>query len=154
MTRNEFINEVCSWEDLVDFCYDYGCDVCDGIHDLEDRNDLLNERLQEKAGEVDCWQDLLEWLGNIPTGYDYYYEEGYYEFVPVDDDDFDDCKDEALEWADDRDIWDEEETEEDEESPATADNDENINDDFAAEDEPISIGELMIACNSQMQQIN
>lgn len=154
MTRDEFINDIQSWEELINFCDNNDCDICDDIYDESGRDDLLNERLQEKAGEVARWQELWEWLDNIPEDSDYYREAGYYDFEPVDNDDFDSYKEEVLEWADDNDIWDEEEeAEEDEEDPVTSDGDEDADDGFTAEAEPISIGELMTVCNSQIQKI-
>lgn len=154
MTRNEFIEEICSWDDLINFCYDNGCDHCDDVFDEEARDELLNERLQDKAKRVDCWQDLLDWLKDISTGFDCYREADYFDFPPLDEDDFNDYKDDVLDWADDNDIWDEEEeADEDEEPPIASNNDEDTDDDFFAGEEPISIGELMSACNSQIQQI-
>lgn len=70
----------------------------------------------------------------------------YGEWSGLGDYEFNEYKDDVLEWADDQDIW-----EDDEEEPLPED-DEDEDDDFVA-DEPISIGELMGVCNSQLQQI-
>lgn len=146
MTRQEFIDDVVGWPDLISFCCDYGYDYIDDIYSEDARDDYINEHLVEMARNADDWSSLYDELSEIPTGYDYYRLTDYGEWEGLGNHgDFDDFKNDVLEWADDEDIW-----EEDEEEPIDDDDDD---DDFVVEDEPISIGELIGACSSQLQQI-
>ena len=146
MTRQQFIDEVNDWWELIDFCNDEGCSYCDDVYSEESRDDYINEQLVDMARNADSWSELLDTLNDITTGYDYYRRDDYGEWSGLGDYEFNEYKDDVLEWADDQEIW-----EDDEEEPLPED-DEDEDDDFVA-DEPISIGELMGVCNSQLQQI-
>lgn len=112
MTRQEFIENVTSWWDLIDFCRDEGSSICDSIYDEEGRDDFVNDRLSDWTREY-SWQEVLGFLDQIPTGYDYYrYDDYYDEWEGLDNDDFYAYKDDVLEWADDHNIWDEEDEDE------------------------------------------
>lgn len=147
MTREEFLNEICSWGDLVNFCYDNGCSLCDDIYDEEGRDDILNEELVSLAENADDWRELLDILENIPTDFEYYTREYNCDFSSLDDEDFESRKRDVLAWADSDGIWDDEEEDEDEYEYENEDND------FVIGEDPISIEQLMTACNDQVQQI-
>lgn len=146
MTRQQFIDEVNYWWELIDFCNDNECSYCDDVYSEESRDDYINEELVDMARNADSWSSLLDILKDITTGYDYYRRTDYGDWEGLGDYEFSDYKDDVLEWADDQEIW-----EDDEEEPLPED-DEDEDDDFVA-DEPISIGELMGVCNSQLRQI-
>lgn len=145
MTRQQFINEVNYWWELIDFCNDNGCSYCDDVYSEESRDDYINEELVDLARNADSWSSLLDTLNDITIGYDYYRRTDYNDWEGLSDYEFSDYKDDVLQWADDEGIWDD-----DEEEPLPDDDEED--DDFVA-DEPISIGELMGVCSSQLQQI-
>lgn len=145
MTRAEFIEDINSFYDLIDFCRDYECSYCDDIYDEDARDEAINEELMDWARDND-WQQLYILLDNIPTGYEYYhYTDG--EWYGLDDGDIDDWKDDVLEWGDDNEIW-----EDDEEEPPE-DDFQDEDDGLEVEPEPISIGELFGVCNSQLHRI-
>lgn len=146
MTRQQFIDEVNDWWELIDFCNDEGCSYCDDVYSEESRDDYINEKLVDMARNADSWSELLDILNDIATGFDYYSRDDYGEWYGLGDYEFNEYRDNVLEWGDDNDIWEEEE----EDEPLLDDDDED--DDFVA-DEPMSIGELMGACSSQLQQI-
>ena len=146
MTRQQFIDDVKYWWELIDFCNDNGCSYCDDVYSEEIRDEYINECLVDMARSAESWSTLLDILSNITIGYDYYRRTDYGDWEGLDDCNFSEYKDSVLEWGDDYDIW-----EEDEEEPLPED-DEDEDDDFVA-DEPISIGELMGVCSSQLQQI-
>lgn len=148
MTRAEFLDNVTSWSELIDFCNDHECYVCEDIYDEYDRDSYIDGNLRDMASDAENWQDLLSQLRNITTGYDYYLKDDYGDWVGLDDSDFDEYFHDVLDWADENGVWDDEEP--DEEEPLIVDNDD---DDFVVADEPMSIGELMGVCNSQLQQI-
>ena len=146
MTRQDFIDNVQDFGALIDFCNDEECGICEGIYSDEARDEKLDNELVQTARESYGWRDLLATLQNITTGYDWYsYDDWDGEWVGINDA-FDTYKERVLAWGDENLVW-----EDDEEEPLP-EYDEGEDDDFVA-DEPISIGELMGVCNSQLRQI-
>lgn len=157
MTRTEFIENVQSWYDLIDFCYGEGCNYCDDVYDDERKDDYFNDDLVEMARDADSWQDMLSNLNDIPEGYDYYIRDDYGDWRGASNDDFDEYKDDVLRWADNHDVWDEEEVDEDEDEEIF---DEECSVYEAPEDEDdeeleegCSLGELFTSCTSKLQTI-
>lgn len=110
MTRQDFINDIECWYELIDFCNDNGCYECEDIYDSEQRDDFLNEEI-ENIARNETWREMLETLQGFAdeSGYDYYRKDDYGDFVGLDDDDFDAYKSEVLDWGDRYDIWDDDE---------------------------------------------
>lgn len=148
MTRQEFIDDVTSWDELIDFCNDNGCGYCDDVYSEYSRDEYIDDDLVDMARNADGWSDLLDSLNNIPTGYDFYRRDDYGEWRGLGDYEFSDYKSDVLEWGDDAEIWDEDE-EEDGEEPWYVDDEE-----FTPPDESISIADLMTSCNSKLQKIS
>lgn len=158
MTRQEFIDDICTWSDLISFCYDEDCDICEDIYSEDSRDDYINEHLVEWAQDY-SWEDLYSKLDEIPDGYDYYRLDNYGDFECADDEMFDDYKDEVLEWMDNGGWWEDEEEEEYYEPPVgeealstTSDYDEE--DLIPIEPEDISIKALFSSCSNQLKSIN
>lgn len=134
MTRQEFVDEVCSWSDLIDFCSDNRLDFIDDIYDETGRDDYINENLVDWARES-TWDELYSILERIPTGYEYYrYDYGDWE--GLDDSDFDDLKQEVEEYCDRNGYFDDEEEEEPEETEEPEE-DEEQEEEPEEEEEPI-----------------
>lgn len=110
MTRQDFINDIEFWCELIDFCNDNGCYECEDIYDSEQRDDFLNEEV-ENIARNETWREMLETLQGFAdgSGYDYYIKDNYGDFVGLDDNDFDAYKSEVLDWGDRYDIWDDDE---------------------------------------------
>lgn len=154
MTRNEFIEDVNCWSDLIDFCCDYGCDYCSDVYDDEQKDDYFDEILIEMAENASSWQELRESLNDIPTGYDYYIQDAYGDWSGADGGDFDEHKEDILYWADNCEIWDEEDADEeyeDERSCDVDDTDEDLTDEEFEDGCPL--GELFMSCTSSLQTI-
>ena len=116
MKRQEFIDEVCYWYQLIDFCSDEGCDFCENIYSDEERDDAINEDLYEWVRNM-TWREILDTLQGYDgdSGYDYYLKNDYGEFEGLNNyEDFTSYKDDVLDWGDDNDIWDEDDEDEDE----------------------------------------
>lgn len=112
MTRAEFLNYVTTWNELVDFCQEEDCDVCEDILCEDQRCGQIQDDLREVVCNY-SWEEIRDWLCGIPTGYDYYRCNGVLDYDGVDDQDFEDYKSEVLNWMDVGDYWDEEEEDDD-----------------------------------------
>lgn len=156
MTRQEFIDDVTTWSELLQFCYDEDYDTND-IYTSEQRDDYINDELMDWARN-DSWRDMLDALRALEDndGYDYYRHDDYGDWIGLDDgdDEFDDFKDNVLEWMDENAYWPDDEEDEgeeeydDEEEAPPADDEDSANDDeedFDIEDEDCSVGEMFAA---------
>ena len=118
MKRSEFLNDVDCVGELLSFCWQNNCDVMENVIDDDTRDEYINDSLVDLAREYN-WQDLYRILSDYDdySGYSYYYyDDGYGEYRPLSENDFEEWRDEVLRWADDQgDFWDPEDDEEDEE---------------------------------------
>lgn len=150
MTRSEFIEDITSWGELLEFCSEEDCDVCENIHDDSELDTIMNDYIAEYAREYD-WYALRDYLREIPTGYSFYRENGMFDWDGLDDDDFDDYKDDVLRWADNNDVFEEEdeegETEHNEQPVAEEPEDPPI------EDEDFTFDELFGLCAQTFNSI-
>lgn len=152
MTRQEFIDEVNSFGDLIDFCNDNDCYECENVYYQDSFDDYINDCLSDWARN-DGWRDLRDRLNDIPTGYDWYDIEN---LCGLDDDDFDDYKDDVLSWADDHDVWDEPDDDDE-----VVDDDfeigeaiEDDDDDYEEPEDGCSFEELFAASSSTIQRVS
>lgn len=145
MTRQEFIDNVTSWAELIEFCNDEGLDNCNNVYDDESYNDKIDEELVRRA-EDELWQDVREWLDNLPDGYDYYIIDAYGDWSGVDE--FDLYRDEVIEYMDDCGSWDEDEYDEEEPEEYIDPEDED-----PVEEEGVTLAELFTICSSQVQKL-
>ena len=137
MTRGEFINDIQYWSELIDFCWEINCYICEDIYDSEARDDYIDEDLSYIIDGA-TWRSVLDTLQDYErdSGYDYYYRDECGTFHGLDDDDFENYKNDVLDWADNREVWDEEEEEEDPELYV------NPEDKIPVEAEDVSMDEL------------
>ena len=111
MTRSEFLDNITEWYELKDFCNDFDCDVCEDIYDDDDYDDCVEEDIRDAIADYG-WRDIRDFLGNLPSGYDYYRRNSTLDYDGLGDDDFEDYKEDVLEWGDDYGVWEDEEEEE------------------------------------------
>jgi hypothetical protein len=154
MTRQEFLDDVYDFRELMDFCYDNDCGICDDIYDDESKDEYINEHLSDMADNADDWQSLYRTLDYIPTGYDYYRLDDYDDFNGLDDDDFDDYKNDVLEWMDDNEYWDEDEDDEEEYFPPEEEYSEEEDDEESCEEDMQPVDELFSLCSEQLRVID
>ena len=150
MTRQEFINNITTWWQLISFCSDYDLCACDSVYDDDELDEYINEWLDEHSQDYG-WRDLRDLLYDIPTGYEYYAidsEYGISEIEGLGNYEFSDYKDSALEEMDDGGWWDEDEDEEEPlvYSPPV--------DTTPVAEEPISFDELVSASQAQISVIS
>lgn len=115
MTRQEFLDEITSWEDLLEFCRDYGYESY--TKDIYDSYTIRDEFIDEDIRDVLDYESqytLRDRLDDVDLSGNYYEYRGRLEYYCVDDD-FDCYFDDVL-GACDRDLFfDEEDDEEDDE---------------------------------------
>jgi len=150
MTREEFIRDTDTWYDLKEFCEEHDCDICDDIIDDESRDDEIDNDIEE-AIRNDRWYDIKSYLDDIPTGYSYYRRDGMFDYVGMDDRDFDEYKDDVINWADDQgDIWDDDPDDEEDYDVFEAELERDTMAEDESEPEPeaedFSVGDLMGMC--------
>ena len=113
MKRSEFLEEVTTFWELRDFCHDENISVTDGYID----GDELDQEVEEDVCNRDCcWDTLRDCLNDICYGSDFYYRNGWLDYIGQDDDDFEELKEKVLDIMDDRGDWDDEENDEDDSS--------------------------------------
>lgn len=99
MTRQEFIRNITTWQELIDFCYDYDCSICDNILARPDLAGFVNSDLIDYQGQY-SWTTIRDLLFCITDTADYYCREGFLDYVSVDNN-FEAYKADVLAWCDD-----------------------------------------------------
>ena len=117
MTRREFIDNVCDFDDLMRFCYDEDCDIMEDV--TADLKGALDEEIKEAVDHW-YWYDIRDRLNDIPEGYTWYHRNGLLDWEDIDDS-FDEWKADVMEWASDNDVFEEDDEEETEEYGAPQD---------------------------------
>lgn len=146
MTRQEFIDEVNDWQELIDFCNREGIDYCDDVYDFGSYSSKIEDEIQERLA-WDGWEAIRDWLYDLPCGCEYYVnsDNGWFE---ADNSYFEDTKQDVLNFMDDDDRWDEDE--EEEQTEEFVDNDDE--DSFFFE-EDISLPSLFLSCSDEIRKV-
>ena len=150
MTRSYFLDYVTDWYELIEFCRDYDCDICEDIID----DDTLDEYVDSDISGTDYgWRRLRDFLSDIPADYNYYRCDGTFDYVGLDDGDFEDYKHRVLDWMDADSLWDAEDDDGGEDFPGES---EDVLEESAAspvEEEDFSVSELMRMCSAELVAI-
>ena len=151
MTREEFIENVITFDGLREFCISEDCDIGDCIYDSDARNEALDDEITDLAREYG-WEDLYGILSgwDADSGYDYYIynaDEGTY--YPARDTDFRELKNEVLDWMDANDYWPHPERDEDDVDPfwdeEPQESQDEDDDDISLPDEDCSVADMLSA---------
>lgn len=115
MTRDDFINDVEYFGELISFCDDNDIDICRGIYSSDTRDDFIDDSLLDMARHNN-WRELLNILEDLNSDNDYYYysDEGD-DWEGLNEFDFEDYKRDVLEYGDNNGLWDEPEDEDEDE---------------------------------------
>jgi len=141
MTRSYFVENITTWRELLEFCSDNDLGTCRDIMTEDERDEDVDNSISEYVSQ-NGWRVLLEVLDNIPCGY-YFRKTGDLQYDSLDDDDFENYKDDVLYDADYDEIWDEE-AEEEEETEAETENEEpDPEDSSPLEAESIAIADVI-----------
>lgn len=152
MTREEFIEIVDCFCELISMDQEYGIGVCDELVLGED----LDEAISNDFRYTDYgWVDIRSWLNDIEEGYECYKRTGSFEYEYLTDSDFEDYKDELLRSMIDDGYIDDDEDEDDEEEVYYVLND-GEDDDYAEQEAPeedIAVSDLFTICNSNFRTL-
>jgi len=146
MTRQEFIDSITEWNELIDFCNDY--DIYSYVQDIY-TDDQMAEHIEYNAEDFICengWVCFRDYLNDIREGHYFYKKTGEMEFEYMDDNDLARLKNEILE--NEEEIFDEED---DEEEPEAIAEEETSVDAEPTPDEPIGIDALFSECSAVFQ---
>lgn len=161
MRRQDFIDDITTWSELLSFCYDEDCDICEDIYSEDSRDEDIDTNNLVEWARNNTWQELHDILEEIPTGYDYYCRDDYGDWFGADNDLFEDRKQEVIDWMDDGGYWDEEYEDEEDvyldndyEEDVCPDNDYEEEEDLEpVEPESISFTDLFTSCNNKLEKI-
>ena len=107
MTRQEFLDEINDFSDLLNFCCDHGLYYMEDVTD--DIAACLAEDLRDYAREY-SWTEIRDWLNGIEDGGSWYRRDGSFDYVCIDDD-FEEWKREVMLEADEIGTFEEEDEE-------------------------------------------
>lgn len=147
MFRNYFLDDITDFDDLKDFCDEYNCPVLDDVFDEDDLDERVNADVSRRVDNGGSWWEIRDWLGYIPTGYDWYRLSDYDDYAGLTDSDFEDFKLEVLDWGDEHEIWDEENLVPEE------DDAEEEEEEYIEPSEAFSVSELASLCGLEFQTI-
>lgn len=156
MTRQDFIDNVEHWYELIEFCNDIECDICEAIVSGDNLEENIREDFNDFGSEYP-WTDIRGWLNDIVDGYDYYVRNGSFEYEHLSDADFEVYKQEILDYMDRNGIWDdvdEDTWEEALESTNFGYSMQEDEEDEEFQEEDISVSDLFSACSGVLRSIN
>ena len=152
MTREEF-EEIEDFSELLDFCNNYDCDIYNEIYDDDSYHDFIDEDIRDMVRWY-SWEQIRNYLDELPYGYDYYRrtDDGW---QGIDENsDFDYMKDEVRDWAEEEEIFDEEDEQEDgQENDEPCSEVSECEEEEPEPDEPFTLSELVTVCKSSVQKI-
>ena len=103
------------------------------------------------------WRSIRDFLADIPTGYDYYRCDGSFDYVGLDDSDFEDYKSRVLDWMDEDDLWEPEEGEDEDFDPDydffSPGEEEPEPEEPPVEEEDFTVSDLMCMCSAELVTI-
>lgn len=106
MTRQEFLDDVTTFDDLQSFCIDIEYDLQeDGAYSEEEYNDYIEEDVYDVVRN-NSWRGTRDWLSSLPDGYDFYFRDEWGEWTGRSYREIDDLKESVLEYADENDLFD------------------------------------------------
>ena len=126
------MEEVADWPDLIAAAWELDSRACEDVRDSYDYDSEINDEICNWSGH---WLELYDYLGGLPSSHtgSYYERDECGEWCELNDYDFDERKCEVAEYADNRGLWDEEDSE-----PESI-----LEDSYVASDEPISYEQLL-----------
>lgn len=155
MTRQDFIDNVNTYYDLVDFCQEIDYYV-DGIYSEDERDDLIYEEIIDMVRSC-SWNEIKNYLDDMPEGYDYYYKNEWGEWIGYDYDQIDEFKELVLDYADENDLFDRDDEEDENDTADEEDEPEESEEAQEEDNDPVELGcdmgDFLTSGNSVMEAI-
>lgn len=107
MTRDEFYENCCYWQDLFNICGNYDFDILEDIYDRDQMYDYIDEYLHDYYCDHG-WEDLRDALNGIDLDYDMYFINSFDDIVGLTDEDFQRYQDMVYDYMDEGGYFDEE----------------------------------------------
>ena len=107
MTRDEFYENCCYWQDLFNICGNYDFDILEDIYDRDQMYDYIDEYLHDYYCDHG-WEDLRDALHGIDLDYDMYFINSFDDIVGLTDEDFQRYQDMVYDYMDEGGYFDEE----------------------------------------------
>ncbi len=105
MTRDEFL-AIDNWENLIEFCKEAGCDACEDVYSLVERDEKIKEKIDNMSWLND-WQELRDYLNTVPdTDEEYYLSDDSETWTEATKEDFVERHEAVLDWGDLFEAWD------------------------------------------------
>ena len=84
MTRNEFEEEITTWDELIEFCDDNNLRACDCIYDNNDLRSMFRGILNSARGDRGALECIQSILCEVDLQDEFYevYEEDYTVYIP------------------------------------------------------------------------
>lgn len=157
MTRQEFLDDVTTFDELQDFCSDIDYDLREnGAYSEEEYDDYTNEVMADYARN-NGWRDVRDFLDGFPDAGDWFYQDRWGDFEGMSYDDIEEIKDIVYQYAVDNDLFDEDDEEEaegteeaDEEQP---DPDDPEEDDDSDELEECNMDEFIWSGSAALKEL-
>ncbi len=101
MTQSEWWNTINDFNDLISWCRDNEMfeDEVENIISDDSYDEYVNEDI---SNYYYGWRDLRDALDDLPYGYDWYRVDGMFDYVALDDSDFEDIKQDICDRLEDR----------------------------------------------------
>lgn len=98
MTKNEFLQDITEWSELLDFCKETNCPLCDDIIPEENLNPHVIKEIKI-ATENMTWQNLKEQLNEIDDLCDFYLHKDGFSFLEAAEIVFEERKKAVSQWG-------------------------------------------------------
>ena len=107
MTRDEFYENSCYWQDLFNICGEYNFDILEDIYDRDGVCEYIDDNLYDYYCDYG-WERLRDVLNCIDLDYDMYLINSFDDIVGLTDEDFQRYQDMVYDYMDDGGYFDEE----------------------------------------------
>lgn len=107
MTSNEWWEDICDYDELISWCRDH--ELCEDYIENIISDDEYDEYVNgDISNYYYGWRDLRDALCGLPGGYDWYRVDGMFDYVGLDDSDFEDIKQDVCSHLEDIGFFDDE----------------------------------------------
>lgn len=110
MTKNQFVQEVTNWSELIDFCWINDFDFCSDVVSADDRDELICDHIRDFICGHFSWHELFLLLDQESSNmeFEYYRCNGILDFDGLEQEDFEWTLENVIRQLDAANWWDSE----------------------------------------------